>query len=202
MRQAIAILVVAGMCGALGLTASRASREQRASQTAAGFDARVLGWVAAGRYGQVYAALHPAQQKVISRLHYVACLRTAVTLARQNFGFDASTARVRSAREYGPPATTVISGTQVVTRRAIQVRLLVSMAVRGRRTTMPYGVEANGNVADWVVSVRGRWRYIAVSVADYLRPHCGREIPQPVVPGRVTTWAKDEGFSANAAAVA
>jgi len=201
LRRPLVTLLLLGVCSTVGLTASLASPTRRAGQTPERFMAQLIGWVAHDQYGRVYDDLHPAQQAAISRAHYSKCSRTLAMLNRQYFGFDISTLRLVRATTLSSPATGIVPGTHVVAP-ATPVRLDISMLVRGKRTTLPYGVD--GNAEDWVVLVGGRWRYEAVNLPKYVHPHCGMERPilaNAVLP-RVSGWARDEGFSNNATAVA
>lgn len=180
-----------------GLSSAAAQRPSGPVQ----FGARVFAWLVGGEYGRVYDVLYPAQQKVISRARYLRCSTTVARLERQYFKVDFKTARLLKTSVPPKPLTAEVSGTHRFAH-AILIEWFVSIVARGKRTT---AFAIDGDVDHYVALVGGRWRYIDLLVSNYLKPHCGFETPQPVgseLLAKVPSWARTEGFSNNATALA
>jgi mono/diheme cytochrome c family protein len=175
-------VVVASLCAACGSSVSQGSPAEFARQ--------VTEWTWAGQATKVYANLYPAQRSAVTSTAYARCVGAAPRVLKLE-GFDVEGARLMGVSVAVAPKRVAIPGTHL-TVLAIVVHGQLSLVQKGQPALM-----LNRRYSVNLARVHGRWRYID--------PICVG-VPSEILGGellaKVPAWARVEGFTRNAEALA
>ena len=130
------------------------------------FERQLVQQLGGAQWNRLYAELHPAQQRIISRGDFSRCMAAVVRSAAKR-GVSYSSLRFIDAQVQPKKRTTVVPGTRLRVK-AIVVRMRWSVVERGVRRVVQ-------GERQYVVKADGRWRWMQVvpPPGDFAKKSCG-----------------------------